>query len=146
MVRLIVVAVSVLLVAACPDPGARDPGEPLVEAVEMDTLSWVQEGRPVELQGSHYAPVGPPVHDLLELTHVGEFEGTPLYAERAATGPHQRLFVPVGGGYWQTLEQVERIDPASLDPEDVPGMEGVDPGEGPVVDPQGTARDPDPRP
>lgn len=139
--RLIVVAASVLLFAACPDPDARDPG---VETVNMDTLSWVQDGRTVEYGGNRYAPVGPPVYEPMALTHTGEFEGTPLYVERGTAAPQRRLFIPVGGGYWQMLERLDLMDSPTPGADVPAGVEGVEPEGDPRLDPQGP--DPDLRP
>jgi hypothetical protein len=124
MVRLIVVAAGVLFLAACPD--AREPGEPPVEPVDVDTLAWFGEGRTVEHAGYRWVIVGPPVYEPLALTRVGEFEGTPLYAERSVASPQRRLYIPVGGGYWQMLERGEAAAPAT--PADAPPEEAVQPG------------------
>jgi hypothetical protein len=145
-VRVIVVAAAVLLLAGCPDPDAGEPGEPPVEAVQMDTVSWVQEGRMVEHSGNRYSPVGPPVYEPLALTHVGEFEGTPLYAERATASPQRRFFVPVGGGYWQMLERMDLMDPPAPGADVPAGVEGIDPEGDPGVDPRIEGPDPDLRP
>lgn len=129
MTRVIVVALLGLATAACPD--TRPGDEPPVEAVSLDTLSWAVEGRTVEHEGGRYAMVGPPVFEPVALTRVGEFEGTPLYAERAVASPPRRLFIPVGGGYWQMLEYVAGREPATpmegVEPEIQPGTEGVAP-------------------
>jgi hypothetical protein len=145
-VRLILAIATVLLLAACPDPDARGAGEPPLDAVEMDTISWVQEGRVVEHGGNRYAPVGPPVYEPLALTHVGDFEGTPLYAERGTAAPQRRLFIPVGSGYWQMLERLEGMDPPAPGTDVPAGVEGIDPEGDPRADPQGEGPDPDLRP
>ncbi len=139
MARMILVTVIALAVAGCPEPETR-AGQPPVESVDMDTLSWATEGRSVEHGGARWVMVGPPVYEPLALTQVGNFEGTPLYAERGVAEPQRRLYIPVGGGYWQMLERGQAIDPAEA-PGDVPG--GV-PGLDPVGDPRQDAPGPDP--
>lgn len=128
MRRVILVAIMGLCVAACPDQEAR-PGEPAAEPVDVDTLAWFGEGRTVEYQGYRWVIVGPPVYDPLALERVGDFEGTPLYGEQGVATPHRRLYIPVGGGYWQMLERVDTPGPGQPPPEgDVqPGTEGVEP-------------------
>jgi hypothetical protein len=130
MQRLIMVALIGLTAAACPDRDAERTGEPAIEAVSVDTLAWVREGRMVEHEGGRWVVVGPPVYEPLALMHIGDFEGTPLYAERGVASPQRRLYIPVGGGYWQMLERVETMDPSQaieVDPEIQPGTEGVEP-------------------
>lgn len=129
MQRLILVALIGLATAACPDRPER-PGEPAVEPVNMDTLAWVMEGRVVEHEGGRWTIVGPPVYEPVALAHIGEFEGTPLYAERGVATPPRRIYIPVGGGYWQMLERIATMDPSEAteaDPELQPGTEGVEP-------------------
>lgn len=130
MKRLVLTGLVIVIMAACGDPDADRTGEPAVEAVDVDTLAWVMQGRVVEHEGSRWVMVGPPVYEPLALTHVGEFEGTPLYAERGVATPQRRLYIPVGGGYWQMLERVATMDPSQAieaDPEIQPGTEGVEP-------------------
>ncbi len=130
MRRVVAVLILALSTTACPEDAARTADEPPVEPVDMDTLAWFQEGRVVEYAGHRYVIVGPPVYEPLALTRVGEFEGTPLYTERAVADPPQRLFIPVGGGYWQMLERGEGVPPTDAPPpegEDQPGTEGIAP-------------------
>jgi hypothetical protein len=127
MGRIMMVALAALVVAACPDQPART-GEPTGDPVDLDTLTWVVEGRVVEHDGSRWAMVGPPVFEPLALEQVGEFEGTPLYAEPGTVPPFQRLYIPIGSGYWQMLDRVETADPVEpADPDVQPGTEGVPP-------------------
>lgn len=130
MGRLMLIALIGLFTAACTDTDPRT-GEPGVEPVDVDTLAWFGEGRTVEHAGYRWVIVGPPVYEPLALHQVGEFEGTPLYGERGVATPQRRLYIPVGGGYWQMLERVEGMgpgDPAeALDGDVQPGTEGVQP-------------------
>lgn len=130
MQRLILIALIGFATAACPAGDEARAGEPDVQPVDMDTLSWVLEGRVVEQDGGRWVLVGPPVFEPLALTRIGEFEGTPLYAERGVAAPQRRLYIPVGGGYWQMLERAETLDPTRAtesDPEIQSGTEGVEP-------------------
>jgi hypothetical protein len=130
MRRIMSVSFIGLVVAGCPDRESR-PGEPATEAVSMDTLRWAVEGRAVEHGGARYAPVGPPVYEPLALARIGDFEGTPLYAERGVASPVRRLYIPIGGGYWQMLERADGLGPAEPDREGdaqvQPGTEGIAP-------------------
>jgi hypothetical protein len=129
MRRLLLVAVMAGLAAGCEDP--RRAGEPELRPVDFDTLAWFREGRTVEYAGHRWVMVGPPVYEPLALTNVAEFEGTPLYAERGVTSPPRRIYIPVGGGYWQMLER--GAPPAE------PPAEGAD-----ADVPEGTAEHADP--
>jgi hypothetical protein len=125
---MLVAAIAVLTVG-CPDRDTRVAGEPAVEPVDVDTLAWFGQGRAVEHAGHRWVIVGPPVYEPLALTRVGEFERTPLYAERGVTAPPRRIYIPVGGGYWQMLERGEAVAPADAQPDTTfqPGTEGVEP-------------------
>jgi hypothetical protein len=127
MGRIMMVALGALVIAACPDQTART-GDPAGHPVDLDTLTWVTEGRVVEHEGSRWTVVGPPVFEPMALEHVGEFEGTPLYAERGTVSPPQRLYIPTGAGYWQMLERADPLEPEEpVNPEIQPGTEGVPP-------------------
>lgn len=97
MKRTTTMLLAGLLLGACGDTDA-----PEVEPVQMDTLRWFSEGRTVEFQGRTWIVVGAPMFDPM-VEYVGEFEGTPLYAEIGATTP-SALYIPVGGDRWQRLE------------------------------------------
>jgi hypothetical protein len=127
MKRIVPVAVLALALAACPD--TRPGGEPGVEPVDVDTLAWFGEGRTVEHAGYRWVIVGPPVYNPAALTRVGDFEGTPLYAQRGVASPQRRMFIPVGGGYWQMLERGEAVTSAEppSDGDIQPGTEGIEP-------------------
>lgn len=134
MKRLFLVALIGLLAAACPEREGSPAGEPSVQPVDVDTLAWFGEGRSVEHAGYRWVIVGPPVYEPLALTQVGEFEGTPLYGERGVASPPRRVYIPVGGGYWQMLERVDAMgtgeEPDTLIQPDTlvqPGTEGVEP-------------------
>lgn len=117
MRRVTTIALVTLIVAACGDTdvanrgGELAPGEEIediglerdVEAVGIDTMAWFREGRTVEHDGRSWIIVGPPMWDPM-VEHVGEFEGTPLYAEAGVAPPYSSLFVPLGDDYWQRLE------------------------------------------
>lgn len=129
MRRLLLIALIGSIAPACGDRDPEHDGEPEVRAVEMDTLAWFSEGRAVEHAGHRWVIVGPPVYDPLALTHVGDFEGTPLYAERGVASPPRRLYIPVGGRYWQMLERGQGVAPVDS-PADTavqPGTEGIEP-------------------
>lgn len=87
-----------------PDQELEGSGvEVTVEPVDFDTLTWFTEGRTVEFQGRTYIVAGNPVYDPA-VERVGEFEGTPLYAEPGVASPPQRLYIPLENDYWQMLE------------------------------------------
>jgi hypothetical protein len=128
MHRVTLVAALALLVAACPDRDAHEEGDG-VRPVDLDTVAWYRDGRAVEHDGYRWVITGPPVYEPLALTPAGDFEGTPLYGERGVAPPPRRLYVPVGGGYWQMLERGQPETPVDTPPDmDVqPGTEGVEP-------------------
>lgn len=130
MRRLILVMLIGVAVAACPEPDAR-AGEPPIEPVDMDTLAWAVEGRSIEYGDARWVMVGPPVYEPLALTRVGEFEGTPLYGERGVASPARRIYIPVGGGYWQMLERGQPIEQGEVPPDD-----DLPPGPDPELDPE----------
>ncbi|MFO7894114.1 MAG: hypothetical protein R6U63_10280 [Longimicrobiales bacterium] len=98
------------LVAACGDTdadGAREAALDTtltVEPVDLDTVDWFIEGRVVEFNDRTWIPAGEPVIDPV-VERVGEFEGTPLYAEVNVSPPYNELFVPLENDYWQLLEE-----------------------------------------
>jgi hypothetical protein len=124
--RIILAVVVGATVAACGDREMARDSDPEVVPVEMDTLTWFREGHTVEHAGLRWVMVGPPVYEPLALTRVGDFQGTPLYAERGVASPPRRIYIPVGGGYWQMLEQGQAVAPAdtATDMGPVPGPEG----------------------
>lgn len=98
------------LVAACGDTDADGAREAVldttltVEPVDLDTVDWFIEGRVVEFNDRTWIPAGEPVIDPV-VERVGEFEGTPLYAEVNVSPPYNELFVPLEDDYWQLLEE-----------------------------------------
>lgn len=98
------------LVAACGDTDADGAREAVldttltVEPVDLDTVDWFIEGRVVEFNDRTWIPAGEPVIDPV-VERVGEFEGTPLYAEVNVSPPYNELFVPLENDYWQLLEE-----------------------------------------
>lgn len=98
--------------------GARlEEADPAEVGYDPDTLAWFQEGRPVELDGRSWRPVGQAVFERREsLRLAGEFEGMALYAPADETPPYQHLFFPYGHGIWQPLLPLEadEDDPAPV--------------------------------
>lgn len=110
MKRAAVLIVMSLVPLACGDTDVDGGGDamidtvPEVEPVELDTVAWFQEGRTVEFDGRTWILAGEPVIDPV-VERVGEFEGTPLYAEVNVSPPYNELFVPLENDYWQMLEE-----------------------------------------
>lgn len=110
------------LAAACGDTDVDGGREAVadtaidVEPVNLDTVDWFTEGRPVEFAGRTWLVAGEPVIDPA-VERVGEFEGTPLFAEVNTAQPYNELFVPLENDYWQMLEEgpVEARDTAPAD-------------------------------
>ena len=75
-----------------------------VEPVDLDTIAWFNEGRDVVFNERSWIPAGEPVIDPV-VERVGEFEGTPLYAEVNTSSPYNELYVPLEDDYWQLLEE-----------------------------------------
>ncbi len=76
-----------------------------VEPVDLDTVDWFTEGRTMVFAGYNWIPTGEPVYDPAGIEKVGEFEGTPLYAEVGTMSPYTKLFVPLPNDYWQTFDR-----------------------------------------
>lgn len=120
MQRAAILVLAGLALVACGETdvdGAREALDtvPEVQPVDLDTVSWFVEGRPVEFEGRTWIVAGEPVIDPV-VERVGEFEGTPLYAEVNTMQPHNELFVPLEHDYWQLLEEGPPAEPG-LDPE-----------------------------
>lgn len=77
---------------------------PEVQPVDLDTVDWFVEGRTVDFNGRTWLIAGEPVIDPV-VERVGEFEGTPLYAEVNTMEPYNELFIPLEHDYWQLLEE-----------------------------------------
>lgn len=77
---------------------------PEVQPVDLDTVDWFVEGRTVEFDDRTWLVAGEPVIDPA-VERVGEFEGTPLYAEVNTMEPYNELFIPLEDDYWQMLEE-----------------------------------------
>jgi hypothetical protein len=107
-----------LVLAGCGDTdvanrgGELEPGQEIedmgmerdVEAVDLDTVAWFNEGRTVEFNDRTWIVAGEPIFDP-DVTYVGEFEGTPLYAEVGVSSPYNGLYIPLENDYWQFLEE-----------------------------------------
>ncbi len=107
-----------LLLAGCGDTDVADRGEELepgqeledmgmerdVEPVDLDTVAWFTEGRTVALNDRTWIVAGEPIFDPA-VEYVGEFEGTPLYADVGVSPPYDALYVPLENDYWQLLEE-----------------------------------------
>jgi hypothetical protein len=108
------------------------PGEELggganrgVEPVDIQAQRWFREGRTLEFGDRRWVAVNEPIFDPA-VAYVGEFEGTPLYAEVNMSPPYSKLFIPLENDYWQVLEQGRGTGPDSL--AGIPrGVEGIDP-------------------
>ncbi|MFP4623373.1 MAG: hypothetical protein ACLFRX_04270 [Gemmatimonadota bacterium] len=112
-----IVMLAALAVSACGETDVQDrggepaPGEEVedmglerkVEPVNLDTVAWFSEGRTVTFENRNWILAGEPVFDPA-VVYVGEFEGTPLYAEVGEASPHDALFIPLENDYWQLLE------------------------------------------
>lgn len=104
MRSMAMIVLAALLTVGCEEtdaPGAENGVEP----VDMDTVAWLNEGRTVEFNDRSWILTGEPVYDPT-VEHVGEFEGTPLYANLGVTPPYSALYIPLDMDYWQRLEPV----------------------------------------
>jgi hypothetical protein len=117
MMRVVALFAATLIAGACngrepePAPGQPAPGQPATEmpaatddpqAVDTDTVSFIQQGRTLEFGGREWILTGEPVLRPI-VRHVGTAEGIELYATAAEQGPSQTLFFYLGNGYWQAL-------------------------------------------
>lgn len=143
----LVAALAVALtVAGCDDTDRPNTGEEIapgeeledggvevdVEPVVLEEQRWFREGGTVEYNGRTWILQGSPVYDPA-VTYVGEYEGTPLYAEVGTSAPYDELFIPLEDDYWQLLIPTGDdfgADTASDVPRGSPGIE-------PVGDPRG---------
>ena len=125
MKRTAILMLVSLVAAACGDTDVDDGREAMadttlqVEPVDLDTIAWFTEGRVVEFNERTWIVAGEPVIDPI-VERVGEFEGTPLYAEVNTTSPYNALYVPLEHDYWQLLEEgpdvpVETGDTTAMD-------------------------------
>lgn len=109
MQRAAILSLAALAALACGETdvdGARQAMDtvPAVEPVDLDTVDWFVEGRTVEFDDRTWLVAGEPVIDPV-VERVGEFEGTPLYAEVNTMEPYNELFIPLENDYWQMLER-----------------------------------------
>lgn len=111
MKRAALLILAAVIPLACGDTdtdGGREAvtedSVPEVHPVDLDTVAWFTEGRTVEFDDRTWLVAGEPVIDPV-VERVGEFEGTPLYAEVNVSPPYNELFVPLEDDYWQMLEE-----------------------------------------
>ena len=125
MKRVPILVLVTLMTAACGDTDVDRGGEamtdttPAVEPVQLDTIDWFTEGRDVMFNERSWVVAGEPVIDPI-VERVGEFEGTPLYAEVNTAPPYNALYIPLEDDYWQLLEEgpdvpVEIDDTTAMD-------------------------------
>ena len=123
------ILVLVSLLAACGetdvDGGRQAVADTTIEVepVDLDTVDWFTEGRPVEFDNRTWLVAGEPVIDPV-VERVGEFEGTPLYADVNTSPPYNELFVPLENDYWQLLEEgptgvTDTVSPDTVAPDTV---------------------------
>lgn len=114
----VVVGLALVLSAAACSQGNRTEGAGAVEdtipAYNPDTLAWVKQDRPVVFDDRGWLRTGETVNNP-SVTHVGQFEGTLLYAPANETLPFQHLLIPVGHGRWQMLEPISRLPKPTVD-------------------------------
>lgn len=97
------------------EPGSSTPAEERAaeladEAYDLSSLSWFREGRPIELLGQAWRPVGQQLSaPRRSFRRVGEFEGMGIYAVADDSPPYDTLFIPVEGGLWQPLEPSDTV-------------------------------------
>lgn len=84
--------------------------------VNPDTLAWLRKGEAVRFGDRQWLISGNPVCGI-EVTRVGAFAGTPLYALDSDDPPFSALFFPIGDGQWQSLDPAEPL-PADTLPTD----------------------------
>ncbi|MBW3553260.1 MAG: hypothetical protein KY466_07115 [Gemmatimonadetes bacterium] len=102
-----------------------------VEPVDLQAQRWFRESGVVEFRGRSWLITGEPVYDPA-VERVGEYQGTPLYAEVGTARPYGALFIPLENDLWQMLT------PASEEvPDSAWGESRGTPGIEPVGDPTG---------
>lgn len=84
-----------------------------------------QETQGTGPRGCTLPGIQPAPLDALQVTHAGEFEGTPLYAEVGVAAPFSKLFIPLEDDYWQMLTPGQRTGPDTVRNRPV-GVPGVD--------------------
>lgn len=110
MKRTAILMLVTLVAAGCGDTDVDGGREAMadttieVEPVDLDTIAWFTEGRDVVFNDRSWIVAGEPVIDPI-VERVGEFEGTPLYAETNTAPPYNELYVPLEDDYWQLLEE-----------------------------------------
>ena len=149
MRRTTAMLVAALLMTGCGDgDGADRAAEPAAEAppgdgagtvsadesVTIQNAPWFREGGILEFNGRQWIISGEPVFDPA-VEQVGEYQGTPLFAEPNVAPPRSRLFVPLGDDYWQMLEPVT---PADVTDDAIEGLPRGVPGVEPTGDPTDT--------
>lgn len=124
MRRSALLVLAALAMGACQDTDVTNRGEAVepgqeiedmgaekdVAAVDLDTLSWFTESGTVEFQNRTWIMVGEPVFDPA-VEYVGEYQGTPLYAEVGVAPPYDGLYIPLEGDLWQRLESSSAATP-----------------------------------
>lgn len=137
--RIGAVALLATMVAACGDTDVANRGEEIapgqeiedsgveldVQAVELEAQPWFRQGGTVSFEGRTWLLTGEPVYDPA-VEHVGEYQGTPLYAEVGTAAPYRELFIPLENDYWQMLTPATEPgeDTVTAPSRGVPGVEG----------------------
>ncbi len=66
---------------------------------------WYETDQPITFERRTYSRSGNEARlSCADIMRVGEFNGVPLFADRSASTPYTRLYVPVRPGVWQPYE------------------------------------------
>ena len=86
-------------------PGAESEAQGAnvdVQTVDLESQRWFRESGTVDFDGRTWILSGEPLFDPA-VERVGEYQGTPLYAEVNTAQPYSELFIPLENDLWQML-------------------------------------------
>lgn len=97
-----------------------------VAPVDLQAQAWFRDSGTVDFNGRTWLITGEPIYDPA-VERVGEYQGTPLYAEVGTARPYTRLFIPLENDLWQMLSPAsdEVPDTAWGESRGTPGVEPV---------------------
>lgn len=139
-------ALALVGLAACGDTDVANRGDDVqpgqeiedsgveldVDPVDLEAQRWFREGGTVEFGNRTWILAGEPIYDPA-VEYVGEYEGTPLYADVNTAQPYRELFIPLEHDYWQMLQPTQQ--PGETETFEAPMQEL--PGEVPEAAPGG---------
>lgn len=102
------------VVATAADTDSEDDDEPDARPrriyYDLTAYDWYRHGEPLRVGGGEYAPEGKPrAIPAGEMQRVATYEGVDVYVPDGAQPPHDVVFVPVFGRYWQPFVLQARV-------------------------------------